>query len=297
MKSRFLFAVMLCLIFTGIIAKGQVPQLINYQGRVAVGGTNFDGTGQFKFALVSGGAPVVTYWSNDGTSTAGGEPAKAVSLAVGKGLYSVLLGDATLPNMTIVPATVFTNPDVRLRVWFDDGTAHGSQQLTPDQRIAAVGYAMMAGSVPDGSITAGKLAPGAVGASQLAPGVLPAAQSVTGPTQAAAPNTSYVVTGATPTAFTLPASANVGDTIQITGASAGWTATLANAWVARDSVRNWWRVASSKDGTKLVACVGGPGGPGQIYTSTDSGSTWTPRADNKNWWSVASSDGGTNLVA
>jgi len=126
----------------------QVPQLINYQGRVAVGSTNFDGSGQFKFALVNG-TGITTYWSNDGTSTAGSEPAAAVSLTVTKGLYVVLLGDATLPNMTIVPATVFTNPDVRLRVWFSDGP-HGFQLLTPDQRIAAVGYALMAGTVPVG---------------------------------------------------------------------------------------------------------------------------------------------------
>jgi len=31
----------------------QVPQLLNYQGRIAVNGTNFTGTGQFKFALIS----------------------------------------------------------------------------------------------------------------------------------------------------------------------------------------------------------------------------------------------------
>ena len=97
-----------------------------------------------------------TYWSNDGTSTAGSEPAAAVTLTVTKGLYSVLLGDATLPNMTVVPATVFTNADVCLRVWFNDGT-NGSQLLTPDQRIAAVGYAMMAGNVPDGAITGGQM--------------------------------------------------------------------------------------------------------------------------------------------
>ena len=35
----------------------QVPQMINYQGRVAVGdpAVNFDGTGEFRFALVNGG--------------------------------------------------------------------------------------------------------------------------------------------------------------------------------------------------------------------------------------------------
>jgi len=129
-----------------IAARAQVPQLINYQGRVAVGGTNFDGPGQFKFALVNGGG-TTTYWSNDGTGTAGGPPASAVTLPVSKGLYSVLLGDVTLAHMTAaIPASVFANSDVRLRVWFNDGT-HGFQPLTPDQRIAAVGYAMMAGGV------------------------------------------------------------------------------------------------------------------------------------------------------
>lgn len=36
-------------------AQAQVPPRINYQGRVAVRGTNFHGTGQFKFALVDAG--------------------------------------------------------------------------------------------------------------------------------------------------------------------------------------------------------------------------------------------------
>jgi sulfatase modifying factor 1 len=68
-----------------------------------------------------------------------------VSLPVTKGLYSVLLG----ANMTPIPNTVFANADVHLRVWFDDGT-NGSQLLTPDQRIAAVGYAMVASSLQPG---------------------------------------------------------------------------------------------------------------------------------------------------
>ncbi len=155
----------------------QVPQLINYQGRVAVGGTNFNGTGQFKFALVnSNGVP--TFWSNNGTSVNGSEPTAAVSLTVVNGLYSVLLGDATLPNMTVVPATVFTNLDVRLRIWFNGGA--GSQLLTPDQRIAAVGYAMMSANVPDGLITSNKLAAGAVTAAKLADGSVTAAKLAPG---------------------------------------------------------------------------------------------------------------------
>jgi len=149
------------------IAVGQVPPLINYQGRVVVGTTNFDGTGRFKFALVNNNG-TVSFWSNDGTSSAGSEPAASVGLPVVKGLYSVLLGDTTIPGMpTALPITVFTNSDVRLRVWFNDG-ATGFQQFTPDQRIAAVGYALMGANVPDGAITSSKLANGAVTSSKLA---------------------------------------------------------------------------------------------------------------------------------
>ena len=53
--------------------QAQVPQIIGYQGRVAVDGVNFDGSGQFKFALVNPTGST-TFWSNDGTSTAGSEP-------------------------------------------------------------------------------------------------------------------------------------------------------------------------------------------------------------------------------
>jgi hypothetical protein len=84
----------LCLLTTALHA--QVPNLLNYQGRVAVGTTNFEGTGQFKFALVAatGTAGTTTaYWSNDnslaltpGAITAGSQPTAAVSLPVTKGL-------------------------------------------------------------------------------------------------------------------------------------------------------------------------------------------------------------------
>ncbi len=165
-----------------LFAQG-VPQLINYQGRIVVGSTNFDGAGQFKFALVNGPG-TLTYWSNDGTGAGGGEPAAAVGLTVTRGLYAVLLGDATIPGMSVVPATVFTNADVRLRVWFNDGV-NGFQRLTPDQRIAAVGYAMMSANVPDGLITTAKLADGAIASAKLADGAVTADKlasgAVTGP--------------------------------------------------------------------------------------------------------------------
>ncbi len=139
----------------------QVPSTLNYQGRMAVGGVNFTGTGLFKFALVNSDG-TQTVWSNDGTSTAGGQPAAAVSVPVASGLYSVQLGDTSLANMTAVPAAAFSSPGVSLRIWFSDG-AHGFEPMTPDQKLASVGYAMVAATVPDGSITAAKLAPGVGG--------------------------------------------------------------------------------------------------------------------------------------
>ena len=56
----------------------------------------------------------------------------------------------------------------------------------------------------------------------------------------------------------------------------------------------WHSVASSSDGTKLVAARGGG-----IFTSTNSGMTWnlTSAPSNQNWGSVASSSGGDKLVA
>ncbi len=177
MNLRFLLPAAV-LVIAVTTARAQVPQIVNYQGRVAVGGVNFSGPGAFKFALVNA-AGTTTYWSNDGTSTAGSVPTQAVSVTVANGLYSVLLGDTSLANMTVIPPAVFNNADVRLRVWFNDGT-NGVQQLTPDQRIAAVGYAVMAGNVPDGAITTAKIASGAVTSTQIATGAVGSVQIASG---------------------------------------------------------------------------------------------------------------------
>jgi hypothetical protein len=66
-------------------------------------------------------------------------------------------------------------------------------------------------------------------------------------------------------------------------------------WTERDSHEGWIAVASSSDGVKLVACSA----PGLIYTSTDSGANWTMQASSgtREWRSVASSSDGVKLVA
>lgn len=62
----------------------------------------------------------------------------------------------------------------------------------------------------------------------------------------------------------------------------------------------WYAVASSVDGKKLVAVSNSNtnGGPGAIYTSTNSGGMWASNNVARNYWnSVASSADGTKLVA
>lgn len=126
----------------------------------------------------------------------------------------------------------------------------------------------------------------------------------------AQPNVGYICTNdVNPVTITLPPSLSVGDTFRVAGVgAAGWIIAQANnqtilagnlsdsigaSWTARGSTANWSAVASSGDGSKLVATVKG----GQIYTSADSGVTWTPRDSGRNWSSIASSADGTKLVA
>jgi len=163
------------IVVTGVIVAGfaaypsaAAPGIISYQGRVSVSGAPFTGTGQFKFALVDA-AGATTYWSHDNTN---GQPATTISLSVNNGLYSVLLGDTTVANMTqAIPASVFSNADVRLRVWFNDGT-NGNLQLAPDQRLASVGYAQVAKAVDDGAVTTAKIADGAVTTAKIVDGAV-----------------------------------------------------------------------------------------------------------------------------
>jgi hypothetical protein len=133
-------------------------------------------------------------------------------------------------------------------------------------------------------------------------------QVVAGTSQQAQTNNGYIANSATLVTITLPASPNIGDLVRVSGAgTGGWKLAqnagqsilganlglVGTAWTPRASTLNWRCVASSSDGTKLVADVDN----GSIYTSTDSGATWTPRAGTAQWSCVASSADGTKLVA
>jgi len=129
-----------------------VPQFINYQGRVVVDGTNYTGTGEFRFTLLDDSNNVV--WSNDGVSPI---PSNSVSLQVTKGLFSVGLGDDSLPNMTAIPTSIVTNDTpLKLRLWFSDGG--GFEQLSPDISFGSVLHAYEAQSAQDASTLDGNSA-------------------------------------------------------------------------------------------------------------------------------------------
>lgn len=89
----------------------------------------------------------------------------------------------------------------------------------------------------------------------------------------AVPNRGYMANDVSPVTITLPLSADfsVGDTLRVSGlGSGGWKLAqndgqeisirsleipdYSAAWTARDSERGWRAVASSSDGTKLLAC-------------------------------------------
>jgi hypothetical protein len=147
MKSNLaLIALALALVVT---AHAQVPSILNYQGRVSIGGSNYNGNGQFKFALVNADGST-TYWNNAGTT---GEPASSVSLVVTQGLYSTILGDTATTNMAAIPAGVFSNNDLRLRVWFRAGTNGAFMPFAPDQRLGSAPYAARAGALKNDGAT------------------------------------------------------------------------------------------------------------------------------------------------
>ncbi len=136
-------------------------------------------------------------------------------------------------------------------------------------------------------------------------------QVVAGTTQQALPNFGYTLTNASQVTVTLPTAPNVGDTVRVSGVgTGGWklaqnagqfvntvnlgpSGSAGQAWTPRDSARDWQSVASSADGSKLVAAHSG----GFLYTSIDSGVTWLPRDSVRNWNAVASSTDGNKLVA
>jgi len=151
-------------LFLLIVEVNGIPLMMNYQGKLEVDGTPYTGTGLFRFAIVDQTGST-TYWSNDGNPT----PTTDVAVQVDNGIYNVILGSTD--GMNPLPASVFENDPVFLRVWFNDGTT-GTQLLAPDQRLTSVAFSMMAENVSDGAIQEAKLATDAVTSDKILNGTI-----------------------------------------------------------------------------------------------------------------------------
>lgn len=132
-------------------------------------------------------------------------------------------------------------------------------------------------------------------------------------------NNGYVLTNTAAATVTLPASPAVGDVVRVIAKGTGgftvamnqgqsildWATThQETSWTRQYSVRGtttlgglavWSAVASSTDGTKLVAVQY----PGILATSTNGGQSWSEKINDEDrfWTSVASSADGTKLIA
>ena len=113
MKRKLIDSCIISLLFGGSLLLQAAPPIISYTGQVAVNGSPFTGTGQFKFAFV-GGNGQFSYWSQDGTSTSGSEPTGYVSALVSNGIYSIMLGDDAISGMGTINESIFQNPCERI---------------------------------------------------------------------------------------------------------------------------------------------------------------------------------------
>jgi hypothetical protein len=311
----------LFIVINSVFAQGTA---FTYQGQLIAGGGPASGSYDFTFAL----------FNNSSTNTGQvGNTLTNLDVGVTNGLFTVTLdfGAVFTGNATWLAIDVRTNGGVNFT------SLSPLQELTPAPyaiyapnagSAANVTGAVSLSQLPaavltnngtnavtltgtfDGNgvgltnLNGANLTAGSVGTGQLAGGTLAAPTSEASTNINAAANTSYVATNASPTTIDLPTNANVGDVVQITGEGAGgWTSEelefIPTLWTQTAVPgENWASVASSSDGTHLVAVVYNPLSPGGIWTSTNSGTNWTQTAaPSEGWWSVASSSDGTHLVA
>jgi hypothetical protein len=214
-----------------------------------------------------------------GVATGGGGAGDARIRASG-GTSRLMLGSDSLDVLTVV------------------GDKVGINTITPGASLDV-----------NGSVTASSLnVGGTVTASAFSGNGAVSWQTTAGTSQQAQANRGYIANNASQVTVTLPSAPSAGSIVRVAGLGAGGWKIVQNSgqsiiagnlslipqnWTVRESPRMWSAVASSSDGSKLVAVVNG----GQIYTSTDSGVSWTARETSRYWWSVASSSDGSKLVA
>jgi hypothetical protein len=142
-------------------------------------------------------------------------------------------------------------------------------------------------------------------------------QVAAGASVQAAVNTGYIATNDAGTVITLPAAPTVGDVVRVSGAAGGcWRiaqkagqsvrvsklGSIPATWTPRGAVHSWTSIASSADGSRIMAAYRSDDGfvNGYVVGSEDSGVTWTEKlslGSSGDSILVAISDGGNILFS
>ena len=183
----------------------------SYQGQLANGGSPANGYYDFTFALY-----------NNSTTNAGQQVGATLTLLdveVSNGLFAV----------TLDFGQVFTGNPVWLALGVRTNGASAFTPLNPLQELTPAPYSIYAAAAGSAA-TAGSAhnLTGTLSGAQLAPGALAPEAAISGASVSAAPNTSYLATNASQTTVNLPATANLGDIVQVHGVGAGGWQVLGN---------------------------------------------------------------------
>ena len=145
MQRRIPFFLLLGLILCVTSMASAQPSHVSYQGSLLKNGVTYDGSAEFKFAVICGGTQIV--WSNEDLS--GNPPTTSVTINVVRGVFSVLLGgEQGMPPLT---ADLLCD-DAQLRVWVDSG--QGFEQM-PDQPFSSAAFALKSELSAEGGINDG----------------------------------------------------------------------------------------------------------------------------------------------
>lgn len=149
MRTRLAFLSVLVLVAACAVCVADVPQMINYQGKLLQpsGAPVPDGGYNMQFAIYDVPTGGVALWFDNYSS-----------VQVKNGLFSVLLGSAKP-----ITETVFASSDRYFGL-----TVGADPEMVPRQKIASVAFAQVAKTVVDASITATKIADTAITTAKIA---------------------------------------------------------------------------------------------------------------------------------
>lgn len=282
------------MLLSGLTASAAQPIRLNYQARLTdMSGAPLSGSHTLYFSLW-GGPTASAGVANSGANLF----AETAVASFTNGIVTWPIGTGTITSGSLAVALFDTSNDIYLQTAVDTG----GNVVLPRTRLESVPFAVRA--------IASDTATNATNLNGLpASDYTPFGWSATTTNTQAAVNRGYMADSTELLTVTLPLAASIGDRVSVVGTGTGGWAIGQNEgqsirtigiapgfpynWTPHEKSRGWQSVASSADGTHLVACVYG----GMIYTSTDAGTTWTARDSTRDWISVASSSDGTRLVA